>query len=143
MSDIKDIPIEEGSGNVFEDLGFPDPEIHLLKARLVRLIGKAIIAYGLNQAQAAELMDIDQPKVSALLKGHYRGYSIERLIRLLCNLGIEVEMVAKSVLETEGPALLADITPPPAETFTVYACHGSHRWSERLQSVKERDLQPV
>jgi predicted XRE-type DNA-binding protein len=55
----------------------------LLKAKLVRLLSQAIKAKGLNQYQAAEVLEIDQPKVSALVRGQFRGYSLERLFRSL------------------------------------------------------------
>ena len=82
--------IEYGSGNVFADLGFPDPEEHLAKAKLVRAIGITLKARGLTQTEAAELIGIDQPKVSKLLRGHYRGYSSDRLLHFLNLLGQDI-----------------------------------------------------
>jgi len=82
--------IEEGSGNVFADLGFPNPEEHLSKAKLVRAIGITIKTRGLSQKEAAELLGIDQPKVSKLLRGHYQGYSSDRLLNFLNLLGQDV-----------------------------------------------------
>ena len=82
--------IEYGSGNVFADLGFPDPEEHLAKAKLVRAIGIAMKARRLTQVEAAKLLGIDQPKVSKLLRGHYRGYSSDRLLHFLNLLGQDV-----------------------------------------------------
>ena len=82
--------IEYGSGNVFADLGFPNPEEHLAKAKLVRAIGLTMKSCGLTQAKAAELIGIDQPKVSKLLRGHYRGYSTDRLLHFLSLLGQDV-----------------------------------------------------
>jgi len=82
--------IEYGSGNVFADLGFPDSEEHLVKAKLVRAISIAMEARGLTQAEAAELIGIDQPKVSKLLRGHYRGYSSDRFMHFLNLLGQDV-----------------------------------------------------
>ncbi|MBW3625185.1 MAG: helix-turn-helix domain-containing protein, partial [Armatimonadetes bacterium] len=68
------------SGNVFEDLGLPNPELHMAKANLVSQIGRAIWEMNLTQAQAAKLMGIGQPKVSALLRGDFQGYSVDRLL---------------------------------------------------------------
>lgn len=79
--------IEESSDNVFADLGFPNSEEHLSKAKLVRAIGIAIKSRGLSQKAAAELIGIDQPKVSKLLRGHYQGYSSDRLLHFLNLLG--------------------------------------------------------
>jgi len=68
---------ESGTGNVFEDLGLTDADEHLVKAGLVITISRIIRQRGLTQAAAAKLMGIDQPKVSAMLAGQFRGYSIE------------------------------------------------------------------
>jgi predicted XRE-type DNA-binding protein len=59
--------VTTGSGNVYADLGYENPEEMLLKAQLVRLLSQAIKAKGLNKYQAAEVLGIDQPKVSALV----------------------------------------------------------------------------
>ena len=59
--------IDYGSGNVFADLGFPQPEEHLAKAELTQQILKIIKQRGMNQTAAAELLGIDQPKVSAIV----------------------------------------------------------------------------
>lgn len=83
------------SGNVFADLGVADAEEHLIKAGLVQKIGRIIGERGLTQAAAAEAMNIDQPKVSAMLSGQFRGYSVERLMRFLVALGQDVEIVVK------------------------------------------------
>ena len=84
-----------GSDNVFEDLGFEHPEEELAKAKLVMAIGEAIRQRKLTQAQAAALLGIDQPKVSALLKGRYGGFSTDRLLRLLVALDRDVDIVVR------------------------------------------------
>ena len=86
---------ESSSGNVFADLGLPDAGEHLLKAGLVARIERTIRQRELTQAAAAALMSIDQPKVSAMLAGQFRGYSVERLMRFLVALGHDVEIVVK------------------------------------------------
>jgi predicted XRE-type DNA-binding protein len=88
--------VTSGSGNVYADLEYENPEEMLLKAHLVMLLSKAIKAKGLNQYQAAELLGIDQPKVSALVRGQFRGYSLERLFRFLNALDLDVEVNVKS-----------------------------------------------
>ncbi|MGH7248147.1 MAG: helix-turn-helix domain-containing protein, partial [Pseudomonadota bacterium] len=60
----KPIPVTRGSGNVFADLGLPNPEERLAKAELALAISRAIKERGLTQREAAALMGIDQPKVS-------------------------------------------------------------------------------
>lgn len=94
--DSEDCRVIPSSGNVFADLGFENPEEMLLKAELVRQISLAIKEKGLNQYQAAEVLDIDQPKVSALVRGRFSGYSIERLFKYLNALGRDIEIVVKS-----------------------------------------------
>lgn len=78
-----DFRIEAGSGNVFADLGLPNPEERLTKADLAMQITAAIRARRLTQAKAAALFGIDQPKISRLLRGQLSGFSTERLIHFL------------------------------------------------------------
>ena len=87
--------IERGGENVFADLGRPDVEAHLLKADLVSRIDKIIRQRGLKQVEAAKLLGLSQPDVSRLLRGNFREYSVERLLRLLTALGREVEIVIR------------------------------------------------
>ncbi len=86
---------EKSSGNVFADIGLPDPDQALAKAELARQISALIAARGLTQAEAASLLGLDQPKVSALMRGRLSGFSTERLFRLLNALGREVQIVIK------------------------------------------------
>jgi len=86
---------EASTGNVFADLGLPDAGEHLIKAGLVVRIDRIIRERKLTQTAAAELMGIDQPKVSAMLAGQFRGYSVDRLMRFLVALGHDVEIVVK------------------------------------------------
>ena len=87
--------IERGIGNVFADLGHPNAEAHLLKAELVARIDKIIRQRGLKQVEAAKLLRLSQPDVSRLLRGSFREYSVERLLRLLTALGRDVEIVLR------------------------------------------------
>jgi predicted XRE-type DNA-binding protein len=91
-----EILVTTGSGNVYADLGYENPEEMLLKAQLVRLLSQAIKAKGLNQYEAAEALGIDRPKVSALVRGQFRGYSLERLFRFLNAFDLDVEVSVKS-----------------------------------------------
>lgn len=90
-----DIPVTPGSGNVFADLGFAEPEEELTKAQLASHIRQVIKRRRLTQVAAAALMGIDQPKVSALLNGRLTNFSTDRLLRLLTALGQDVEIVVK------------------------------------------------
>jgi predicted XRE-type DNA-binding protein len=93
--DTKDVKVERGSDNVFTDLGQPDPDAHLLKAELVTRIDEIIRRRGLKQVEAAKLLGLSQPDVSRLLRGSFREYSIERLLRLLTALGRDVQIVIR------------------------------------------------
>lgn len=95
MSKRKPLEQQPSTGNVFADLGLADPEEQLLKAGLVVKIGQIIRRRGSTQTAAAKAMGIDQPKVSAILAGQFRGYSVERLMRFLVALGQDVEIVVK------------------------------------------------
>ncbi len=75
--------IERGSGNVFADLGRPNAGEHLLKAQLVTRIEKIIRQRKLKQVEAAALLGLTQPDLSRLLRGNFREYSVEWLLRLL------------------------------------------------------------
>lgn len=85
----------ESSGNVFADLGLPDADTLIIKAELVRQIDQIIARRRLTQAQTAEILGIDQPKVSSLLRGNLRGFSLERLTRFLNALGNDVDIVIR------------------------------------------------
>jgi predicted XRE-type DNA-binding protein len=93
--DDDDITVTSGSGNVFVDLGVADPEQELAKAQLASHIRSAIGRRKLTQAQAATLMGLDQPKVSALMKGRLTGFSSDRLLRCLTALGQDVDIVLR------------------------------------------------
>ena len=80
------------SGNVFRDLGLPDADELDIKANLAIKIGQIIARRGLSQVKAAALLGIDQPKVSAIVRGHLEKFSIERLCALLTRLGCDVDI---------------------------------------------------
>jgi predicted XRE-type DNA-binding protein len=87
--------VVEGSGNVFTDLGYPNAEEHQTQAKLVSQIATLIERQGLTQTEAATKLGIDQPKISAMLKGRFRGFSVYRLMCFIAALGGEVEIVTK------------------------------------------------
>ncbi|MBX9769943.1 MAG: helix-turn-helix domain-containing protein [Candidatus Obscuribacterales bacterium] len=95
MSHKGDTSIRRGSKNVFADLGYSDPETHLLKAQLVSRISEIVRKQKLTQTQAAQIMGLSQPDVSRLLKGQFRDVSVERIMRLLTRLGCTVDIVIK------------------------------------------------
>lgn len=92
MSKIK---IQSSTGNVFEDLGFLDSEEMLLKAELACKISDIIKKKSFSQMKAAEILGIDQPKISALMTGKLSGFSIERLFKFLTILGSNIQISIK------------------------------------------------
>ena len=95
-----------GSGNVFGDLGYPRPEETAAKAELAHKITKIIERRRLTQAEAAELLQVDQPKISALKRGRLSGFSLDRLVRFLVLLGSDVQIVVKEQPRTRRRAKL-------------------------------------
>ena len=96
----------ESSGNVFADLGLPKPDDLLAKAELTAKIIEEIQRRRLTQNQAASILGIDQPKISALKQGHLSSFSIERLMRFLVLLGRDVEITVKQARKPRVPATL-------------------------------------
>lgn len=87
--------ITKSSGSVYADLGLKNPEEHALKAELVRRIAAVMKDQGLTQTAAARRLGIEQPDVSKMLKGHFRQFSVERLMRFLVALGQDVEIIVR------------------------------------------------
>ncbi|MDX1920207.1 MAG: helix-turn-helix transcriptional regulator [Candidatus Caenarcaniphilales bacterium] len=96
------------SGNVFADLGLPNADERLAKAKLIHAISELIRQRGLSQSEAAELLGINQPKISDLMRGKAFGYSIERLFRFLnaLSIDIEIKMVDRNSHESTGSIML-------------------------------------
>jgi predicted XRE-type DNA-binding protein len=86
---------EIGSRNVFRDLGLPNAEEHLVKAQLVFKIDAIIKKRRLKQVEAAVLFGVRQPDVSKMLRGDFRQFSVERLLRFLVALDQDVQIVIK------------------------------------------------
>ena len=83
------------SGNVFADLNLPQADDLLVKAELTAKIIAEIQRQRMTQTQAAALLGIDQPKISALKQGKLSGFSVERLMRFLVMLGRDIEIKVK------------------------------------------------
>lgn len=94
--------VQPGTDNVFDDLQIPNPDLALAKAELVHRIREVICARKLSQMQAAELLGVDQPKVSALVRGKVAGFSIDRLFRFLNALGQQVQIRVTPSPRTTG-----------------------------------------
>ncbi len=92
----KPLPAHDiGSGNIFADLGLPNAEEHQLKAALVVQLHRLIKARKLTQSAAVKLIDIKQPDLSNILRGHYQGFSLARLMRMLTALDQDVEITVR------------------------------------------------
>ncbi len=107
MAMTKEITVTKGSGNVFADLGHPNPEEALAKSRLAQHISELIEQQDLTQVQAAELLGIDQPKISKLLRGQLREFSTDRLFRFLNALNQDVEIVIKEKPRSRRKAMVS------------------------------------
>lgn len=98
------ILVEESSGNVFADLGLPNADELMLKARLAHKITILLEERGLTQAEAARILGTQQPRISQLVRGALGGFSLERLIRYLNVLGRDVEIVVHEQSRPRGSA---------------------------------------
>ena len=100
-----------GSGNVFKDLDFDDPEEELAKVKLASIINDIIEERGLTQKAAGEILGVNQTKISALKNGRLKDFSIERLFSFLEALDqyIEITITDKSKVETEQSIRVAHI----------------------------------
>ena len=84
--------VTRGTGNVFADLGFPDAAERQAKLRLAYALNHVLEGRKLSQADAAKVLGVTQPKVSALRHYKLAGFSVERLMNLLTALDQDVEM---------------------------------------------------
>jgi len=91
--EVNEPTVTYGGDNIFADLGFEDADEMLAKAKLAVAIKDVIKARKLTQVQAAELMGIDQPRVSKLVSGRINEFATDRLMQYLLHLGSDVEIV--------------------------------------------------
>ena len=98
---------EMSSGNVFADIDVEHPEEELTKAKLVWEIEQIIKKKRLTQAEAAKMMGINQPKVSALLRRKLDGFSVERLIHFLNALGQDIDIVVRQKPSSRKQAIIS------------------------------------
>ena len=91
----RDDEVVRGTGNVFADLGYPDAAERQAKLRLAYALNQVLDQHKLTQAEAARMLGVRQPKVSALRHYKLAGFSVERLMTLLTALDQDVEIVIK------------------------------------------------
>ncbi|MBI2954295.1 MAG: XRE family transcriptional regulator [Chloroflexi bacterium] len=109
---MDDTGVTESSGNLFADLELENPDDVLAKAKLAHLIGVIIARRHLNQTQTAAVLGIDQPKVSALLRGRLAGFSIERPLRFLLALDRDIGILVKPKPRRHVHGRLTVVTSP-------------------------------
>ena len=102
MSQNSDNTIEEGSTNVYADLGYADAAEMQRKSQLAAEIARALKARRLTQQDAAALLQIDQSKISRITRGQFRGVSEAKLLQLVAKLGHDVKIVIGPVRRRAG-----------------------------------------
>ena len=94
--------VQKSGGNVFADLGLPNPEQELLKAQLALQIYRLIRQRGITQTEAGKVLGIKQPHVSALMRNRSGSFSVERLMDFLTALGQDVEITVRPTRKAHG-----------------------------------------
>lgn len=94
--------VTEGSGNVFADLGLPNPEQELLKAQLTLQIYTILKDSGMTQVQIAKILGVQQPQVSLLMRNRAGNFSVGRLMEFLTALRQDVEITVRPTLKDHG-----------------------------------------
>ena len=92
----------QGSGNVFADLGLPNPELELLKAQLTLQIHTILKGSGLTQAEIAKILGVRQPQVSLLMRNRAGSFSVGRLMEFLTALRQDVEIIVRPTRREHG-----------------------------------------
>lgn len=103
--------IEEGSGNIFEDLGLPDADELMLRAQFMLQVIETIKGLRLKQRETAQLLGIDQSKVSQLMNLKLSRFSLETLIEFMTQLGYSVEIRIKKPRGNKADAKLFPYKP--------------------------------
>jgi predicted XRE-type DNA-binding protein len=103
---MKHVQRSRRGGNVFRDLGFSANEADHLRIRseLMAKVQKVIMARGLKQAEAAELLGVTQPRVSDLMRGRIDLFNVETLIDMLAKLGVRTKLVLQARRKPAGVA---------------------------------------
>jgi predicted XRE-type DNA-binding protein len=103
--------IETGTGSVFEQLGLPNPEERLRKARLMNVINAVLKRRGLSQKDAAEATALNQADISRIQHGRGARYSTDRLLNILARLGIDVEITQRHGIAGELVIEVRELSP--------------------------------
>src|SRR5436309_2158088 len=117
--------VTEGSGNVFADLGLPNPEQELLKAQLTLQIYTILKDSGMTQVEIAEILGARQPQVSLLMRNRAGNFSVGRLMEFLTALRQDVEITVRPTNKEHG-------------ALSVVSTHRIERKLEGLEVTVER-----
>ena len=98
----KNADYKVSGGNVFRDLDVSSADEALTKAELAARIAEIIASRKLTQASAGKILGVDQPKISALLRGRLSGFSTDRLLKFITSLGQDVDIVIRAKRSTKG-----------------------------------------
>ncbi len=118
---VEEIEYEKGSGNVFADLGFENPEEELAKSELTAQISNIIKKRKLTQTQVAKILGVDQPRISSLLRGRFDLFSFDMLMHFLKVLGQDVEIIVKPKPRNRKRAHLSVVSSCEGNSFPVAA----------------------
>ena len=94
--------VTESSGNVFADLGLPNPEQELLKAQLTLQIYTILKASGMTQVEIGKILGVQQPQVSLLMRNRAGNFSVGRLMEFLTALRQDVEITVRPTRKEHG-----------------------------------------
>jgi predicted XRE-type DNA-binding protein len=94
--------VTEGSGNVFADLGLPNPEREMLKAKLTLQIYTILNGSGMTQVEIAKILGVQQPQVSLLMRNRAGNFSVGRLMEFLTALRQDVEITVRPTRKEHG-----------------------------------------
>jgi predicted XRE-type DNA-binding protein len=100
------VRVTEGSGNVFADLGLPNPEQEMLKAQLTLQIHTILKGRGMTQAEVAKILGVQQPQVSLLVRNRAGSFSVGRLMEFLTALRHDVEITVRPTRKEHGALLV-------------------------------------
>jgi predicted XRE-type DNA-binding protein len=104
-----EVTMTPSSGNVFADLGLPNPEERLAKADLAIEIERLIDSRGWTQQQAGAALKLTQPQVSAIIRGRLQRFSTDRLMQVLTTLGQDIEIRVRPTTARQGRVMVAHL----------------------------------
>ena len=87
------------SGNVFKDLGLPEPEKKLAKAKLAYNINRLIATQEMTQKEAAIFLEISRYKMTQLRNGRLNSFTVNHLTSLLKKLELQIQSNASDYIQ--------------------------------------------